>query len=153
MITISKEFNWAMTHRLENHNGLCKNLHSHGYKMFVTFKRTDNKLEETNTSEEGMVCDFSTIKNLVNTLIINKIDHAFVFNCHDKDSSSIAKVLDGQIGQKLYAFNFRTTAENMAKYFCEIINQFLEVANENFRCTKIVLYETETSFATYEVDK
>ena len=153
MITATKEFTWSMSHRLENHDNLCKNVHGHNYKMLVTFKRISNRLEDTNKSEEGMVCDFSTIKNLVTTLIINKIDHAFVYNVNDKDSLSIAKVLDGQIEQKIYGLNFRVTAENMAEYFCQILNDFLEAANEPFKCIKIVLYETDTSFVTYEVNK
>jgi len=41
---IKKEFNFAISHRLENHKGLCNNVHGHNYKLFVTVKRTDNKL-------------------------------------------------------------------------------------------------------------
>ena len=36
MISITKEFKWAMCHRLQEHKGLCKNLHGHNYKLLLT---------------------------------------------------------------------------------------------------------------------
>ena len=35
---VTKEFNFEMAHMLENHPSLCKNLHGHSYKLFVTLK-------------------------------------------------------------------------------------------------------------------
>ncbi len=149
-LTLTKEFNWAMCHMLENHKGLCKNIHGHGYKMFVTIKQIkDNNIDE---SSKGMICDFKDLKKMVNIAIIDRVDHAFMYNKHDKVSKKIADYLDKHINQKLLPVSFRTTAENMSQWISEELNEYFITFNFSIRCVKVVLYETDTSFATYEVE-
>ncbi len=142
-----------MSHRLENHKGACNNVHGHNYKLFVTVIQTDGKPLNTQVQnkleEEGMITDFSTIKEIVNKRIVDLWDHAFIYNENDRDSESISKVLQGQIGQKVFAFPMRTTAENMSMWILDEINKYLK---DGLKCVKVVLYETDTSFATYEVE-
>lgn len=144
---VTKEFSWAMTHRLENHNGLCKNVHGHGYKLFVTIKKikSNQKVDKTNV---GMVMDFKDLKNIVNKNVIDLVDHAFMYNVNDKESKDIAEFLHKKIDQKLCPMDCRTTAENMAEWIYNML--FKSLVNYGCICTKIKLYETDTSYAEFE---
>ncbi len=71
---ISKEFKWEMGHRLPRHNGACKNVHGHSYRLRVEIEGEPN--------EEGMVIDFHDISAAVKPLIA-ELDHAFL--CEESD--------------------------------------------------------------------
>lgn len=148
---ITKEFKFEMAHLLEDHNGLCKNVHGHSYRLFVTVSSTitDININKKSRNNIGMVIDFKDLKNIVDKKIINKLDHSFAYNGKDKKSKIIAEFLDKQICQKLHNFNFRVTAENMAKWIYTELNKELVIGNFNCVCTKVQLYETQTSCATY----
>jgi len=151
--SVTKKFNWAMAHRLENHEGLCNSVHGHTYKLFVTVRRKKRRLDkDKKLTDKGMIIDFKNLKNIVNEVIVNKLDHAFVYNEDDNDSKSIAKVLKGQINQKLFSFSFRTTAENMVRWMFNQLNDYFDVNNINIECCRLVLYETDSSYATFELE-
>ena len=38
MIRITKEFKFEMAHALHGYDGLCKNIHGHSYKLWVTIR-------------------------------------------------------------------------------------------------------------------
>jgi len=135
-----------MSHLLENHQGMCKNLHGHNFKLFVTIVSKDGL---TN----GMVMDFSDIKNIVNQIIISKLDHAFVYNKNDKNSRMICSFLKNLLKQKVFAVNFRVTSENLVKWIVEELNRLFVLGDYDLRCAKGVLYETDTSYATYYARK
>lgn len=153
MITITKEFNWSMAHLLEGHEGLCKNLHGHNFKLFLTIAKMSGFSIKGEFLKDGMITDFGTIKKIGQTEIIDNLDHCFMYNKNDADSLSIAKVLEGQIKQKVVEVDFRVTSENLVMYIVDKINNYFNDFNIDLVCIKGVLYETDTSFATYEVKK
>ena len=63
MIRITKEFKFEMAHALFGYDGLCKNIHGHSYRLWVTIK--GSILKETNHNKDGMVLDFSILKNQI----------------------------------------------------------------------------------------
>jgi len=70
-ILIGKKFTFAAAHKLPRHGGKCKNLHGHEWTLEICIrKRVD--------SETGMVLDFSDLKKVVNTYVINKLDHGYL---------------------------------------------------------------------------
>jgi len=73
---VAKEFKWEMGHRLPFHEGLCKNLHGHSYKLMVEFTG-----EPDNT---GIVIDYYDIKKVIQPLI-EKLDHSFLVNSSDRE--------------------------------------------------------------------
>lgn len=137
MITVSKEFAFEAAHMLSEHEGDCKNLHGHSYKLIV---------EATGDIQNGMVIDFKDLKNIVKETIIDKIDHSFIyFNCSkDEVEHKIAEVLKGS-EKKIFEVNYRPTAENMAMHFYNILND--ELKDKGIRVVSITLYETQKSFA------
>ena len=60
---VVKIIQWDMGHRVMNHRSICKGLHGHRYKAEVSIK--GDLINIKGASEEGMVIDFSDIKNLI----------------------------------------------------------------------------------------
>ena len=148
MISATKKFEFACAHRLENHEGLCNNVHGHNYTLYVTVRKNGGVNEMCKPTDVGMILDFKKLKTIVNKIAIEPFDHAFVYNLQDTDSVAIAEMLKNQIGQKMLGLDFRTTAENMAQYIMNELNARLR--EMRLYCCKIELYETSGSYATAE---
>jgi|GEM_PF-132235 6-pyruvoyltetrahydropterin/6-carboxytetrahydropterin synthase len=70
MTTISKKVNFASAHFLPEHPGKCRNLHGHEWTVEVAI--------EAPVTKSGMVMDFGTLKQILNTYVVEKLDHAFL---------------------------------------------------------------------------
>ena len=78
MIRITKKFDFETGHALYGYDGKCKNIHGHSYKLFVTVQGTP--ITDTTHVKYGMVIDFTDLKKIVKEEIVDKFDHATVFN-------------------------------------------------------------------------
>ena len=67
-IRITKEFKFEMAHALHGYDGLCKNIHGHSYKLWVTIRGEIRN--EKGHQKDGMVMDFDVIKQIVKPEII-----------------------------------------------------------------------------------
>lgn len=67
--TITKRFTFEASHYLPNYKGKCANLHGHTWTLWVSVDGEVNK-------QTGMVMDFGDLKQIVEELIIKKLDHA-----------------------------------------------------------------------------
>lgn len=67
-----------MAHALLGHDGHCKNIHGHSYELRVTL--IGKALQLTGHSKEGIIIDFSELKNLINESVIKIFDYALVLN-------------------------------------------------------------------------
>jgi 6-pyruvoyltetrahydropterin/6-carboxytetrahydropterin synthase len=113
---IAKEFNWEMGHRLQNHKGLCRNLHGHSYKMRVEL--------EGEIAENSMLMDYSELKQIVSK-IIEPFDHSFLIEETDK----ILNFLQ-ENNFKMVVVPFVTTAENLCIFLAnEIKNELKQYSN------------------------
>lgn len=143
MFEVTKEFNFEAGHTLDQHTGKCRNLHGHNYKVFVTMQSSDlNSME--------MVKDFYDLNKAAKPMF-DEFDHSFMFNqkCKDKFEKEIYKVCKKH-NRKVMELPYRSTAENMAKYFLTRLNSELEQESDRkVIVSKVVVYETPTSFATY----
>ena len=134
---IAKEFKWEMSHRLTFHQGPCKNIHGHTYKMRVEL--------EGNLDEHGMLLDYYDVESLVQPLL-SKLDHGFICDAQDFLMIDFLKTNDFKYTVMLKY----TTAENLAKYFME---ELLPKVKEymNVTCFKIRVHETDDVFAEVEI--
>lgn len=80
MLTITKIFNFSAAHRLPEHNGKCKNLHGHTYKLEVTVG--GSPLHSIGSSR-GMIMDFGDLKAIVEKEILNDLDHSYLNKIYD----------------------------------------------------------------------
>ena len=127
MLSVTKKFTFASAHFLTNYEGACKKMHGHNYDLLVTFSLPMGKTE---LDKAGMIIDFSEIKTLWKEKIEPYFDH---------------QNLNESLG-------FQPTAENMSVFlFNEFSYQLYEKYKEKLRVlvTKVILYETPTSFCEY----
>lgn len=121
VIKLTKSFTFDSAHFLPDHKGKCSNMHGHTYRLEVTVVRDNGKLINGG-SDDGMVIDFSDLKDVVKAEVIDKIDH---------------KVLNEVLP-------FRTTAENMAAHIFCVLTDKLQLRGVNI--DKIKLWETPDSY-------
>jgi len=146
-ITITKEFTWCMAHMLANHTGKCRNIHGHTYKLQVEIRRLDGKLiDKEGNTEHGMVMEFADLKSIIKNVIIDPLDHAFLFwkGSPDKLEIEIAELLDKN-ERKVVEINYRPTAENMAIDFKFKLDK--ELKKYGVTIKSLIVWESPTSFA------
>jgi len=116
---IAKHFEWEASHQLPNEEeyGKCRNLHGHTYKMTVEIKG--------DISNKGWVINFSTLKEIVNRLVVDKYDH-----------------------KHLNEFFEIPTAENILTKIVDDLS--VELKNINVYLHSIKLYETSNSYVKWE---
>jgi len=140
MLTITKEFSFAYGHRLynncltesENKNeyGPCTNIHGHNSILRVTVASLNS--DESSNLVNGMIINFSVLKEIVNTLIISKLDHRFL-------NELVSEIPD---------FPSIPTCENIIQWIHKTLQPALK--EYNVKCVQLDLYETPTSYATWK---
>ena len=135
MITVTKTVKFDAAHILTNHQGLCKNLHGHTY-------RVDISVSQSADDDRDMVIDFKDLKGIATRLICDRFDHAFIYNTQSPGESEIAAVVEKN-GMRTVAIPFRSTAENLARHFFEL----LKPAVSGLSAVKV--WETADSCAEY----
>jgi 6-pyruvoyltetrahydropterin/6-carboxytetrahydropterin synthase len=140
LIRVTKVFNFEIAHALYNYDGLCRNIHGHSYKMYVTV--SGKPLQSNNHPKDGMVIDFSDFKTLIKKSIVDKFDHSLFLNKKENSDCLSNKAMF----KRLYLFDFQPTCENMLTYFAEIIKSILP---ENLSLLSIRLHETENNYAEW----
>ena len=109
MVTVTKTIKFDAAHVLTNHEGLCKNLHGHTYRVVVSVTQAEGDASD-------MVIDFKDLKRIASEVICERFDHAFVYNTESEGEREIAAVVE-RYGMRTVAIPFRSTAENLAKLF------------------------------------
>ena len=74
--TIAKEFTFDAAHSLPNSDGQCKRLHGHTYRVTVIARGAIQPID--GRAEEGMVVDFTRIKEVFKRRIEARCDHQFL---------------------------------------------------------------------------
>jgi len=146
-LSIVKEFSWSMAHMLANHAGKCKNIHGHTYKMQVEIARkSGGAINRPGETDHGMVLEFDDLKTVINNLLIEPLDHAFLYWVESTDEleHEVAALLRKH-NRKLVEIKYRPTAENLALDYLERINN--QLSEYKVEAVEIILWESPTSFA------
>ena len=142
MIRITKEFKFEMAHALHGYDGLCKNIHGHSYKLWVTIR--GKTLHEAKHKKDGMLLDFDVLKSIVKPEIVDKYDHSLVLN----GNTSHAEI-DLSAFEKVFLLPYQPTSENLVTDFALKIKNKLPQGIELY---KVILSETATSFAEWNCE-
>jgi 6-pyruvoyltetrahydropterin/6-carboxytetrahydropterin synthase len=134
MYSITKEVYFCYGHRLMKHPGKCRHLHGHSVKASVTVRR-----EQLN--EQSMVCDFTDIRDCVETYIDKHLDHNFLLHRDDP----IIPLLQAQ-NERFLALDEHPTAEVLAKML------YRHIRASGFDAEQVTLWETASACATYRED-
>lgn len=140
-IRVSKEFHFEMAHALWNYDGVCKHIHGHSYKLYVTIAGEPNA--DPNDPKLGMVLDFGDLKKIVKEPVVDFLDHALVLN---KAAGGAIPDDSNQMYKKVHLFDFQPTCENLVLYIVDKIRPALSPGVEIY---SVRLYETATSFAEW----
>ena len=135
-LRITKEFRFEGAHALLGYNGKCRNIHGHSYILYVTVK--GEPLKDNSDSGNGMVIDFKLLKDIVNTNIIDKFDHALVL----EEGTPLSAELSQEYPNVILT-NFRPTTENLICFFAHTLKEHLPNGAELF---SLRLHETASSY-------
>jgi 6-pyruvoyltetrahydropterin/6-carboxytetrahydropterin synthase len=141
-IRITKRFSFEAGHALYGYDGKCKNLHGHSYKLFVTVIGTP--IMDKRNPKFGMVIDFTDLKRIVTEEIVDKFDHATIFN-KNTPHIKLAKTLKDE-GHNVLLVDYQPTTERMATDFARKITKRLPI---NLKLHSLKLQETESSYAEW----
>ena len=140
-IRLTKEFGFETSHALWKYDGLCKNIHGHSYKLFVTVIGTP--LADDSHPKNGMVMDFGDLKRIVKEEVVDPMDHAVVF--YDKAPvHGLFAVPD--MFERRHLLPYQPTCENMIVDFAARIARRLP---PQVQLHSLRLHETATSYAEW----
>ncbi|NBO18428.1 MAG: 6-carboxytetrahydropterin synthase [Proteobacteria bacterium] len=132
----TRRIEFDAAHRVQGHEGKCRNLHGHRYSIEATFSATQ-------LDNLGRVVDFGVIKTLLGQWIDDNWDHTTILFEQD---ATLGKAISGETGQAIFYLPTNPTAENMAEYLLHTVCAQL-FAQLPIRCTRIRLYETPNCYA------
>ncbi len=137
---VAKQFKWEAAHRIPWHEGKCRNLHGHSYKMIVEF--------EGETDKNGFVIDFNDIKKIVDPYI-KLIDHSTIISAKDIE---LKEVFDKK-SWKYFLLPNDTSAENLCDYFIKIITENNKDLLKKLKIKEVgvKIFETESAYAYAKV--
>ncbi|WP_165253324.1 6-carboxytetrahydropterin synthase QueD [Adlercreutzia sp. ZJ304] len=115
MYELKTEAFFDSAHFLADYYGKCENLHGHRWRIEVTI--SSQTLGDEGT-ERDMVCDFSQFKRIVRSLA-DEFDHTFLIEEGTLKKKTI-RALESE-GFSLKMLPFRTTAENLARFFFDCL--------------------------------
>ena len=118
-VKIGKSFTFHAAHRLPRHNGKCRRLHGHTYKVEVVL---EGELSDLPDSSEGMVLDFGELSATMKHIDeVNTLDHGYLND-----------VLDVP------------TAENLA---CFLLEELMALRKYEDLVHSVKVWETDSSWA------
>lgn len=141
IIRITREFTFEMAHVLRNYDGPCRNVHGHSYRLFVTISGTP--VNDITSPKNGMVIDFTDLKNIILKEIINVFDHAVAVS-RDFDRDKM-EMLSKTFGNAVLV-DYQPTCENLVGDFASRIKPHLP---DGISLHSLKLYETAKSYAEW----
>jgi|SRR5664280_166405 len=141
IIRVTREFTFEMAHVLRNYDGPCRNVHGHSYRLFVTISGTP--VSDPDNPKNGMVIDFSELKNIVLGSIVNQFDHSVVVSADfDRDKKEMMTKTFGNT----VVVSYQPTCENLVADFAERLRTKFP---EGTILHSLKLYETAKSYAEW----
>ncbi len=137
MYGLNTEAAFDSSHFLTDYYGKCENLHGHRWRVEVTLEQDELQTEGT---MRDMVLDFGVFKKAVRALA-EELDHTFLVEEGSLKPVTI-EALEGE-GFTLTILPFRTTAENLARYF------FDRLEADGFPVAQVEVDETPNNRAFY----
>ena len=137
MYCLQTEAVFDSAHFLTDYYGKCENLHGHRWRVVVTIGADELQTEGT---MKDMVLDFGVFKRAVRA-VADSIDHTFLVEEGSLAPATI-EALEAE-GFSLTLFPFRTTAENLAHWFCD------QLVAQGLPVSQVDCYETPNNCAIY----
>lgn len=137
MYGLKTESSFDAAHFLTDYHGKCENLHGHRWRVVAYLEQEELQTQGTH---KDMVIDFADFKGALRDLT-EAFDHSFVVEEGSLAPDTLA-CLERE-GFSLSIVPFRTTAENLARYF------YGKLADAGFPVSQVDVYETPNNCAIY----
>ncbi|NHM15536.1 6-carboxytetrahydropterin synthase QueD [Eggerthellaceae bacterium zg-887] len=137
MYGLRTESTFDAAHFLTDYHGKCENLHGHRWRV-VAYIGVDELQKAGNYKD--MVIDFGEFKSALRELT-EELDHSFIVEEGSLAPQTLA-CLEAE-GFTLSMLPFRTTAENLARYF------FDRLSDCGLPMSQVDVYETPNNCAVY----
>lgn len=137
MYGLKTESSFDAAHFLTDYHGKCENLHGHRWRVVAYLAQ--EKLWNEGTHKD-MVIDFGEFKHVLRELT-EELDHSFIVEEGSLMPETLA-CLEKE-GFALSMMPFRTTAENLARYFYD------RMADSGLSISQVEVYETPNNCAIY----
>ena len=142
MISVTRRLEFDAGHRIPDHRSQCRNLHGHRYVLEITL--TGDVVQAPGESDNGMLMDFSEIKQIAKQHIVDVWDHAFLVY----EGDAAARLPDTLPGHKTVVLDRIPTAENLAAIVFETLApHYHGHYGAELRLTRVRLYETPNCWA------
>ncbi|MEK7811308.1 MAG: 6-carboxytetrahydropterin synthase QueD [Pseudomonadota bacterium] len=142
---ITRRLEFDAGHRIPNHNSQCKHLHGHRYAIEITL--AGDIITTEGVSEQGMVMDFSDVKNIAKASVVDVWDHAFLVY---RDDKVVLDFLNTLPNHKTVVLDVIPTAENLAKVAFDILKDaYHDTYGNHLRLERVRLFETPNNWADY----
>ena len=125
-------------HRVYGHEGKCRHLHGHNYRIHFTCVAEDEALDEV-----GRVIDFSQVKAKLCMWIEEHWDHHFLIWEEDPMKSYLL-----ELDPTVVVVPFNPTAENIAQHLVEVVGP-AQLAGTGIKLSEVMVEETMKCFASY----
>jgi 6-pyruvoyltetrahydropterin/6-carboxytetrahydropterin synthase len=140
---ITRRIEFDAGHRIPDHLSQCRHLHGHRYAIEITL--SGDIIDISGSPSNGMVMDFSDIKDLAREHLVDAWDHAFL--AWRKDEVVVA-FLASLPNHKTVLFDVVPTAENLAQVaFVTLDAVYRDTFGNHLRLERVRLYETPNCWA------
>ncbi len=143
MISVTRKLEFDAGHRIPDHRSQCRNLHGHRYVLEITL--SGEVVQTPGQSDTGMVMDFSEIKQIAKTHVVDVWDHAFLVYEGDVAVRDFLATLPDH---KTVVLDRIPTAENLAAIiFTRLAPEYQGAYGGQLRLSRVRLYETPNCWA------
>ena len=140
---ITRRLEFDAGHRIPYHASQCRHLHGHRYAIEISL--SGEIIDTEGAAMQGMVMDFSEVKNIANTVLVSRWDHAFLVYQGDRE---VVEFLATLAGHKTVVLPVVPTAENLANEAFRILDAaYLDGYGNQLRLQRVRLYETPNNWA------
>ena len=137
MYTLKTEHSFDSAHFLYGYKGKCGNIHGHRWRVIVEVSGMQLIQEG---QMRGMLIDFGDLKKDLKEEVDN-LDHCLIIEKESLKETTLSALESEDF--RILQFDFRPTAENMAKYFYE------KMQIKGYAVKEVTVYETPNNAATY----
>ena len=140
---ITRRLEFDAGHRIPDHKSQCRHLHGHRYVIEVTLSGTI--VDQPGDSANGMVMDFSQVKDIARRVVVDAWDHAFLVFSGDQ---AVVDFLASLPGHKTVLCDCIPTAENLAQMAFRLLDPaYREAYGNAVQLERVRLYETPNCWA------
>lgn len=140
---ITRRLEFDAGHRIPDHRSDCRHVHGHRYAIEITL--SGDIIDKAGEAVSGMVMDFSQVKAIAKSALVDAWDHAFLVYSGDRPVVDFLATLPDH---KTVVLDCVPTAENLAQTAFKLLDPaFRDTYGNHLRLERVRLFETPNCWA------